>query len=99
LYRTLEDLKMTGLEITAVSGAVVALMCLLRWSGVPRRWAPGLVAVLSALAIGTWAYARGTISQADTFNYVSAWIAVATSAATVWGFSWAASGDRPSKEA
>jgi hypothetical protein len=83
---------MDAMAITQVSGAVVALMYLLRWYGVPHRWARLLVPVLSALAIGVWAYAHGPISQTDTFNYAVAWICVATSSATVWGFTWAASG-------
>jgi hypothetical protein len=80
---------MDGLAIIQVSGAVVALMYLLRWAGLSRRWAPLLVPVLSALGVGVWVYGQAPIGQADTFSYVAGWVAVATSAATVWGFTWA----------
>jgi hypothetical protein len=83
---------MDGLAIVQVSAVVVALMYLLRWSGVPHRWAPLLVAVLAALGVGIWAYAHGPINRADSFTYVAAWVAVATSSATVWGFAWAGKG-------
>ena len=81
---------MDGLAIMQVSGAVVALMYLLRWAGVPCRWAPLLVPVLAALGVLVWAYSHGPITRADTYSYVVAWIAVATSSATAWGFTWAA---------
>jgi ethanolamine transporter EutH len=83
---------MDALAIMQVSGPVVAAMCLLRWSGVPHRWAPVLVPVVSALGVGVWVFAHGLLSRADMFSYVAAWIAVSTSAATVWGFSWMTSG-------
>jgi hypothetical protein len=83
---------MDALAIMQVAGPVGALMYLLRWSGVPRRWAPVLVPLVSALGVSVWIYAHGMLSQADTFTYVAAWIAVCTSSATVWGFSWIASG-------
>jgi len=83
---------MDALAIMQVSGPVVAVMCLLRWFGVPHRWAPVLVPVVSALGVGVWIFAHGLLSRADTFSYVAAWVAVSTSAATVWGFTWMASG-------
>jgi hypothetical protein len=83
---------MDQLAIMRISGVVVALMYLLRWAGVSHRWAPLLVPLLSALGVGLWAYANAPIHQAEAFNYVAAWIAVATSSATVWGFTWAAAG-------
>lgn len=83
---------MDALAIMQVSAPVVAVMCLLRWSGVPHRWARVLVPVVSALGVGVWVFAHGPFSRADTFSYGAAWIAVSTSAATVWGFSWIAGG-------
>jgi hypothetical protein len=83
---------MDALAILQVSGPVVAVMCLLRWSGVPHRWAPVLVLVVSALGVGVWLFAHELLSRAETFSYVAAWVAVSTSAATVWGFTWIASG-------
>ena len=85
---------MDGLAIMRVSAVVVALMYLLRWAGVPRRWAPVVVPALAALGVGAWVVGYGPISLAELFNYVAGWIAVAASAATVWGFSWAGTSGR-----
>ena len=78
---------MDELAIMRVSGVVLALMYLLRWAGVSHRWAPLLVPLLSVLGVGLWAYANGPISQPAAFSYLAGWVAVATSAATAWGFS------------
>ena len=83
---------MDGLAVMRVTVAVVGLMHLLRWAGLPERWAPLLVAALSALGMALWAYTQGPVSQAVLFSYVSGWVTVATSAATVWGFTWTAVG-------
>jgi hypothetical protein len=91
---------MDGLAIVRVSAAVVGLMFLLRWAGVSQRCAPLLVAVLAAVGVGVWAYAHGPVGQSEIFDYVGGWIAVATSAATVWGFTWVAAGPaRPARDA
>ena len=81
---------MDELPVVRVAGVVLALMYLLRWAGVTPRWAPLLVPLLSALGVGLWAYANGPISQPAMFSYLAGWVAVATSAATAWGFSSAA---------
>ena len=86
---------MDQLGVMRVSCVVLAVMYLLRWAGVSARWAPLLVPVLSAFGIGLWAYANAPISQPETFSYVAAWVAVATSAATAWGFSVSAACGRP----
>jgi len=85
-----EEHTMDALAILEVSGSVAGLMYLLRWAGVSRRWAMLLVPLVSALCVGIWAYANGPIERPNAFSYVAGWVAVATSAATVWGFSWAA---------
>ena len=85
---------MDQLAIVRISAVVVAVMYLLRWAGVSRRWAPVLVPLTSMLGIGLWAYANGPVGQTEAFNYVAGWIAVTTSAATVWGFCWAAAASR-----
>jgi hypothetical protein len=81
---------MDELAIMRVSGVVLAVMYLLRWAGVSHHWAPLLVPLLSAFGVGLWAYANAPISQPETFSYLAGWVAVATSAATAWGFSSAA---------
>jgi hypothetical protein len=80
---------MDGLAIMQVSVAVLAVMYLMRWAGVSRRWAPLVVPVASAIGVGTWGYGHTPISQADWFSYLAGWISVATTAATAWGFTWA----------
>ena len=78
---------MDELAIMRVSGVVLALMYLVRWAGVSPRWAPLLVPLLSLFGVGLWAYANAPISQPQAFSYLAGWVAVATSAATAWGFS------------
>jgi hypothetical protein len=77
---------MDELAVMRVSGVVVALMYLLRWAGVPPRWAPLLVPALSASGVAVWAYANAPVSQPETFSYLAGWVTVAVSAATAWGF-------------
>jgi hypothetical protein len=83
---------MDGSDVMRVTVVVVGLMHLLKWAGVPQRWAPLLVAGLSTLGVALWAVTQGPVSQAVLFSYLSGWVAVATSATTVWGFTWAAAG-------
>ena len=80
---------MDALAIMTVSGVVVALARLLKWAGLPDRWGRISVFLLSALGVAVWAYAQGHVGRADAFSYVAGWVAVATSAATVFGFAWA----------
>jgi hypothetical protein len=79
-----------GLAVMRVTVVVVGIMHLLRWAGVGERWAPLLVAVLSALGVALWAVGQAPLNPSMLFSYVSGWVAVATSAAMVWGFTWAA---------
>lgn len=83
---------MTGEAIVTVSAAVVAVTQLLKWSkAVPDKWGPLAVLALAALGVGLWGYSTSTYQRSDTFTYFAGWIAVATSAAGVFGFSRAAS--------
>ena len=77
---------MDGEAIVTVSAAVVALTQLAKWVGVPSRWGPLLVPALSALGVGVWVYTQGQVERADIFRYFAGAIAVATSAAGVYGF-------------
>lgn len=83
---------MDGAAIIAVSAAVVALTQLFKWAGIPDRWGAVAVLVLSLVGIGFWAWSEGRFERTQAFDYFAAWIAVATSAAGVFGFTRAASG-------
>lgn len=77
---------MDGQAIVTVSGVVVALTQLVKWGGLPDSKAPWSVAGLSLLGVAFWGWSRADFSQATAFEYLAGWIAVATSAAGVHGF-------------
>lgn len=81
---------MNGEAIISVSAAVVALTQIVKWSGLPDRWGPIAVLALAAIGVGVWGYSQGGVMQADVFTYFAGWIAVATSASGVFGFTRAA---------
>jgi hypothetical protein len=82
---------MEGEAIIAVSAAVVACTQLAKWAGIPDKWGAVAVMVLSLLGIAFWGFSKGEILRTEAFDYFAAWIAVATSAAGVFGFTRAAS--------
>lgn len=77
---------MDGQAIVAVSASVVALTQLAKWGGVPDKLGPIIVLLLSAVGVAFWGYSTGTFSRASSFEYFAGWIAVATSAAGIYGF-------------
>lgn len=77
---------MDGQAILTVSAAVVALTQLLKWGGIPDKVGPLAVLALAALGVAFWGYADGTFTRTVAFEYFAGWIAVATSAAGVFGF-------------
>lgn len=77
---------MDGQAIVSVSAAVVALVSLVKWAGLPDGKAPIGVLVLSLLGVGFWGWSRADFTQATAFEYFAGWIAVMTSAAGVFGF-------------
>lgn len=84
----------TSIDATAIisiSAAVVALTQLVKWSGLPDRYGPISVLILAVIGIGIWAASRGGFEQSQMFDYFAGWIAVATSAAGVFGFTRASS--------
>lgn len=77
---------MDGQAIIAVSAAVVALTSLVKWAGLNDHYGPIIVLILSAVGVGMWGYTEGTYERTKAFEYFAGWIAVATSAAGVYGF-------------
>lgn len=83
---------MEGEAILTVSAAVVACTQLAKWSNmIADRWGALAVLVLSALGVALWGYSVGTFERTQAFAYFGGWIAVATSAAGVFGFTRAGS--------
>ncbi len=81
---------MDGGAIITVSAAVVALTQLVKWAGLPDKLGPVSVLLLALLGVVFYGYSVGTFSRMHAFEYFAAWIAVATSAAGVFGFTRAA---------
>ena len=81
---------MNGEAIVSVSAAVVALTQLIKWSGLKDSYGPLSVRALSLLGVVFWGWSVGTFVRTEAFTYFAAWIAVATSAAGVFGFTRAA---------
>ena len=78
---------MSGQAIITVSAAVVALTQLLKFANVINdKRGPIGVLFLAALGVGFWAWTTGDFQRATAFAYFAGWIAVATGAAGVFGF-------------
>lgn len=77
---------MDGEAIMTVSAAVVASTQLAKWSGVPDKYGPVAVLLLSILGVTIWVWSEALFEQQLVFGYFAGWIAVATSAAGVFGF-------------
>lgn len=81
---------MDGQAIIAVSAAVVALTQIVKWGGLPDKLGPVAVLILALLGVAIWGYSHGPIERAAIFDYFAGWIAVATTAAGIFGFTRAA---------
>lgn len=77
---------MDGQAILTVAAAVVGLTQIIKWGGLPDRWGPIAVLLLAVIGVAFWGYSAGTFERAKAFEYFAGWIAVATSAAGVFGF-------------
>jgi len=77
---------MTGEAIIVVSGAVVTLTQLIKWSGLPDKLGPIAVLTLSLIGVAFWGWSSGDFTRTTSFTYFAGWIAVSTSAAGVYGF-------------
>lgn len=77
---------MDGEAIVTVGATVVALVQLCKWGGLPDRRGPLAVLALSAIGVAVWGFTKGQFQYTQAFSYFAGWIAVATSAAGVFGF-------------
>lgn len=82
---------MDAQAIISVSAAVVALTQLFKWGFIPDKYGPLSVVILSAIGVAFWAWSTGDFTRASSFGYFAGWIAIATSAAGVFGFTRAGS--------
>jgi hypothetical protein len=78
---------MTAEAIITVSASVVACVQLCKWSFLPDRAGPLAVLGISLAGVCFWVWTQGVFMRADGFSYFAAWVAVATSASGVYGFS------------
>ncbi len=83
---------MDAQAVMTVAAAVVALTQLAKWCGLPDKWGPIAVLLFSLSGVSLWGYSANDFTRALLFAYFAGWIAVATSAAGVFGFTRAAAG-------
>lgn len=81
---------MNAEAIIAVSAAVVALVQLVKWSGVPDRHGPSAVLIFSMIGVLFWGWSHEALTRAASFEFFAGWITIATSAAGIFGFTRAA---------
>lgn len=84
---------MNGEAIVTVSAAVVAFTQLIKWAGIPDKWGPLMVMLLAVIGVAIWTWSQAIAPEdlrASAFALFAGWIAVATSAAGVFGFTRAA---------
>ena len=81
---------MDGQAIIAVSAAVVALVQLIKWGGLPDKAGPIAVLGFALLGVALWAFSQGNFARETSFDYFAGWIAVALGAAGTFGFTRAA---------
>lgn len=82
---------MNAESIITVSAAVVALTQIVKWAGLPDKTGPIAVVVLSAFGVAVFAVSQPDLpGRLDVWPLFAGTIAVATSAAGVFGFTRAA---------
>ena len=79
---------MSAEAIITISAAVVALTQLAKWAKLPDRLGPLAVILLAGVGVMVWLFSQETWPpvRTDTWNIFAGWVAVATSAAGVFGF-------------
>lgn len=82
---------MTAEATLSISAAVVALVQLAKWAGLPDKWGP--VAVLGLALLGAIIWGVSTLpgfNRDMLFPFFSGWISAALNAAGAFGFTRAA---------
>jgi hypothetical protein len=77
---------MDGQAILTVSAAVVALTQIAKWAGLKDNRGPIAVLVFALFGVILWGFSVGDFERNQLFAYFGGWVAVATSAAGVFGF-------------
>lgn len=79
---------MSAEAIITISAAVVALTQLAKWAKLPDRVGPLAVILLAGVGVMVWLFSQEVWppERTDTWNIFAGWVAVATSAAGVFGF-------------
>lgn len=77
---------MDGQATLTIAAAVVALTQFVKWAGVPDKWGPISVMLVSLLGVALWGWSVGIVERAQAFEYFVGWINVTLAAAGVFGF-------------
>lgn len=81
---------MDSSDVALGIAAVVPLVQLCKYSGVPKQWAPAAVAVLSLVVTVLLIYQDGGVVQSRALSYFMGWVSILTGASGVYGFAAAA---------
>jgi hypothetical protein len=83
--------QQSAVDAIAISAAVVALVQLVKWAGMPDNYGPIAVMVFSLLGVALWGYSEGSpFAGRMIWQYFTGWINVALAAAGIFGFTRAA---------
>lgn len=77
---------MNGEAIMSVSAAVVALVQLIKWAGLPDGLGPVAVMGFSLFGVAFWGWSTGDVTRASSFGYFVGWVTVSTATAGIFGF-------------
>jgi hypothetical protein len=69
----------------AIAGAVVALVQIVKASGVPTKWGLLLCIIFSGVAMAVWGYSHADFTRATSWDYFVGFGSVLTSASGVFG--------------
>ncbi len=74
-------------DILMISATVLTLVQLLKWTGLEGAGAKLAVLLVSGASVGLWAWSQGALTdRALVWELFAAWMAVATSAAGIYGY-------------